>query len=364
MKHITVILFLICCLFGEWQQTEEIVLPKGIQINDIAISKEGEIWLLSSATILKLEPSSKTPLIISGISGARLFAIGDATVYLVRDNNRLALFDINKGTDEESEAIFAAPSKLKVVSAAGQNSLIALEAGRLTFWENGKMVGAIPADAQKFATVPLADYAESSIPLYTLKDNRVYAWTGGAFQHAENYRNRVVYSSSGTILDITADKSGKLYMLFADSIVVLNSEGKYTGKVQTPGMPSESELIANPANQSLVLFDKTNRKLVMFNETKKDNGDLITLNKNSPNPVDNYTEIEFTLGRSLNITMTVYNLIGEPVRVLAKGQFGMGTHRVHWDACDQKGNLVPNGVYFYRLESNKGVAIKQLVVLR
>ena len=364
MKHITVILFLICCLFGEWQQTEEIVLPKGIQINDIAINKDGEIWLLSSAAILKLEPASKIPLIISGISGARLFAISDATIYLVSNNNHLMLFDINKGTDEESEAAFAAPSQIRVVNVAGQNSLIALESGRLTFWENGKMVGAVPADAQKFAVVPLADYAESSMPLYTLKDNRVYAWTGGAFQHAENYRNRIVYSSSSTILDITADKSGKLFMLFADSIVVLASDGKYTGKVQTPVMPSETELVTNPANQSLVLFDKAGRKLVMFNETKKDNSDLITLNKNSPNPVDNYTEIEFTLSRPLTITLTVYNLIGEPVKVLAKGQFGKGTHRVHWNACDQKGNLVPNGVYFYRLESNKGVAIKQLVVLR
>ncbi len=364
MKHITVILFFICCLFGEWQQTEEIVLPKGIQINDIAISTEGEIWLLSSAAILKLEPTSKTPLIISGISGARLFAMSDATIYLVNDNNRLVLFDVSNGTDDVSEATFAAPSQLRVVNVAGQNSLIALEGGRLTFWENAKMVGAIPAEAQKFAVVPLADYAESSMPLYTLKDNRVYAWTGGVFQHAENYRNRIVYSSSGTILDITADKSGKLFMLFADSIVVLASDGKYAGKVPTPAMPSETELIANPANQSLVLFDKADRKLVMFNETKKGNSELITLNKNSPNPVDNYTEIEFTLNRPLNITLTVYNLIGEPVRVLANGQFGKGTHRVHWNACDQKGDLVPNGVYFYRLESNKGVAIKQLVVLR
>jgi hypothetical protein len=364
MKHITVILFFICCLFGEWQQTEEIVLPKGIQINDIAISREGEVWLLSSAAILKLEPSSKTPLIISGISDARMFAISDATIYLVDKNNRLVLFDVIKGTGEESEATFAAPSQLNVVNVAGQNFLIALESGRLTFWENGKMVGAVPADAQKFAAVPLADYAESSTPLYTLKDNRVYAWTGGAFQRAENYRNRVVYSSSSTILDITADKSGKLFLLFADSIVVLASDGKYAGKVQTPTMPSESELIANSSNQDLVLFDKADRKLVTFNETKKDNGDLITLNKNSPNPVDNYTEIEFVLSRPLTITLTVYNLIGEPVRVLAKGQFGKGTHRVYWNACDQKGDLVPNGVYFYRLESNSGVAIKQLVVLR
>jgi flagellar hook assembly protein FlgD len=93
-------------------------------------------------------------------------------------------------------------------------------------------------------------------------------------------------------------------------------------------------------------------------------GDIITLHDNKPNPVDNYTEIEFTITDKLNLSVTVYNLIGEPVKVIAKRRFPKGTHHVVWHADDEKGNLVPNGIYFYRLESKKGVAIKQLIVLR
>ncbi len=52
------------------------------------------------------------------------------------------------------------------------------------------------------------------------------------------------------------------------------------------------------------------------------------------------------------------------MKLIAKDRFLQGTHRVTWKAKDEKGNLVPNGVYFYRLESNRGVAIRQLIVLR
>jgi len=365
MRIIAVIFVLICTLFGDWQQAEEIALPKGIQINDLTVNNDGLIWLLSSTAILKLESTSKNPLLINEILDAKLLSMSGEEIYLLRSNNRLSVFNIKEGSiSDVTEGTLNSPIQLGVVNNENKPTVVALEPDRLAFIEAGNVIGALNTDADRFAVVPTADYSESSTPLYTLKGNRVYAWTGGMIKNPENYRSRVLYSSSSNILDLAVDKSGNLYILFADSIVVMDDDGKYQGKIQTENLPTGTELLTNPLNNNLIIFNRTGRVLKVMNQIKKEHSETITLNKNYPNPVDNFTEIEFTLGQPLNLTLTVYNLIGEPVKVLAKGQYGKGAHRVQWNADDEKGNLVPNGVYFYRLESNKGVAIKQLIVLR
>jgi flagellar hook assembly protein FlgD len=114
----------------------------------------------------------------------------------------------------------------------------------------------------------------------------------------------------------------------------------------------------------LYIFDNNTKRIQVVSQSGRDSEEMIVLDKNRPNPVDNFTEISFTLSEPLYLTITIYNLIGEPVKQIVKDRYLKGSHRVVWKAVDEKGNLVPNGVYFYRLESNKGVAIRQLIVLR
>lgn len=57
-------------------------------------------------------------------------------------------------------------------------------------------------------------------------------------------------------------------------------------------------------------------------------------------------------------------MIGEPVKTITQGSYNKGRFRVRWDGKDESGRILPNGVYFYRLESKKGVTIRQLIILR
>ncbi len=365
MRKITVLLFLVCCVFGAWQKSAEISLPKSIQVNDLTINKAGEIWILSASSLLRFEPASKNPLLVQEIANGKALASSDK-IYILDNLNHLSVLDPNNDEfNQMTQVSFNLPRQIAVV-AADENEVVAiLESNQLTFTSENKTFGSVMTVADRFSVIPAADYSDTEIPFFTLADNRVYSWIGGSFNNTSDYRSKLIYSASNSILDIAADLNGDLFILFPDSIVVLGSGGDYKSKIEIDNLAAGSKILTNPANSNLLIFDKLDRSLIVLTGVyRSDQGEVITLDKNTPNPVDNYTAIQFTINQSLNLVITVYNLIGEPVKVVARGFYPAGSHTVTWHADDEKGNLVPNGVYFYRLESEKGVAIRQLIVLR
>ena len=88
------------------------------------------------------------------------------------------------------------------------------------------------------------------------------------------------------------------------------------------------------------------------------------LRQNFPNPFNPSTEILFTLPTRAHATLTVFNLLGEEVRVLTDEMLPAGEHRVIWDGSDKRGNHVASGVYFYRLTAGSSSQTKKMVLLK
>lgn len=87
-----------------------------------------------------------------------------------------------------------------------------------------------------------------------------------------------------------------------------------------------------------------------------------SLEQNFPNPFNPNTTIKFSVPTSANIKLTVYNILGETVRVLFDKEFHSGNYSVVWNADDQTGRKVSSGVYFYELKavSDKGSDFNQI----
>jgi hypothetical protein len=362
---VVVFLFLTTLVFSDWQQKEKVALPKGIQINDLTVDETGAVWIISSSSILKLDPGTKNPILISEFKDGKTMAVLGPQIYVVDIQNRLAFFN----PEQENSVIdlnltLTPPVQLNALQVEKNPVLAVLEQKKLRFVNQEKLSFYLNADIDRFAAIPNADYADAKVPFFTLSQERVYAWLGGNYRAPEKYQSRLLYSSSGDIFDLAADPDGNLFILFADSVVVLDNSGEYRQKIGIERMSSGSRVFSDPQNDNLILYNPVERNFRVLSESRKESGEAVVLNKNLPNPVDNYTEIEFTLAQSLDLTLTIYNLIGEPVKVVTRGYFSKGTHRSIWHADDERGNLVPNGVYFYRLESKKGFAIRQLIVLR
>jgi FlgD Ig-like domain len=91
-----------------------------------------------------------------------------------------------------------------------------------------------------------------------------------------------------------------------------------------------------------------------------------SLSQNSPNPFNPSTTIFYTISddRGIDVSLEVYNLRGQLIKVLVDRVHSSGEYRVTWDGKSDRGAEVSSGVYFYRLKAGANTTVKKMVVLR
>jgi hypothetical protein len=77
--------------------------------------------------------------------------------------------------------------------------------------------------------------------------------------------------------------------------------------------------------------------------------DAIRLFQNQPNPFSPETRIRFELLQAGPVDLAIYSVQGRLIRTLVDEALPAGPHEVQWDGCDECGERVPSGVYFYNL---------------
>ena len=84
-----------------------------------------------------------------------------------------------------------------------------------------------------------------------------------------------------------------------------------------------------------------------------------SLSQNFPNPFNPVTNISYSLPRSGDVTLIIYNLLGEEVIRLVDGFQPAGEYQTGWNAFNAS-----SGIYFYRLQSGGFTETKKMVVLK
>ena len=88
------------------------------------------------------------------------------------------------------------------------------------------------------------------------------------------------------------------------------------------------------------------------------------LDANSPNPFNPVTAIRFALPAPMWAELTIYNLLGQQVRVLRSGLLEAGVHHATWDGADSRGYDLATGVYFARLRAGSRSQVRKMLLLR
>lgn len=86
--------------------------------------------------------------------------------------------------------------------------------------------------------------------------------------------------------------------------------------------------------------------------------------QNFPNPFNPGTEIFWQQPLTQPVNLSVYDLNGRLITTLVTGQIEAGPHRIHWDGRDNQGLVVPSGIYFYRLQTEKYTRSGKAILLR
>lgn len=92
--------------------------------------------------------------------------------------------------------------------------------------------------------------------------------------------------------------------------------------------------------------------------------DRVDLAQNYPNPFNGETVIDLSLPARTDVTLELYNILGQRVRTLVDEPLGAGEHRLTWDGAYESGRQAPSGIYFYRLQAGEVTLVRKMILIK
>jgi hypothetical protein len=89
-----------------------------------------------------------------------------------------------------------------------------------------------------------------------------------------------------------------------------------------------------------------------------------SVSQNYPNPFNPTTTIEFDVPSKSQVSLTIYNVLGQKVKSLVNQEMAAGTYKADWDGRSESGVAVSSGIYFYKFEAGSYVTTKKMVMLK
>ena len=171
-------------------------------------------------------------------------------------------------------------------------------------------------------------------------------------------------------MDVSKGDSAEVYV-DVDGDCTFESDELYPAVVNSPSMVIKvycPDLIDNDPKvgifsvNNIPISDTLGNDIILYLDTftPKDKGpkaladaspDQFTLSQNFPNPFNPETEIFFNLPERTQVSLVIYNILGEKIKTLVSGKMDAGTYSICWNGRDEAGNSVASGIYFYRLKT-------------
>tara|TARA_Y100001958_G_C20944830_1_gene349768 strand:- start:5 stop:694 length:690 start_codon:yes stop_codon:yes gene_type:complete len=89
-----------------------------------------------------------------------------------------------------------------------------------------------------------------------------------------------------------------------------------------------------------------------------------SLHQNYPNPFNPNTKIKYDIAKQGNVSLSIYDIKGRKIISLVNKQQDVGSYSVLWNGKDKFGNVLPGGIYIYRINSDSFMDTKKLIFLK
>ena len=91
---------------------------------------------------------------------------------------------------------------------------------------------------------------------------------------------------------------------------------------------------------------------------------VFSLAQNYPNPFNPVTRIGYGIKDQSNVTIDIFNVMGEKVTTIVDERKDPGYYFVDWNSRNKFGNSVSAGIYFYQIRAGDFVKVRKLVLLK
>ena len=92
--------------------------------------------------------------------------------------------------------------------------------------------------------------------------------------------------------------------------------------------------------------------------------DAFNLTQNYPNPFNPATVIEYSVPSRTDVTIEIFNVLGQKVRTLVNESKAAGLYWIEWNGSDEAGYSVSTGVYLYRFYAGDVVQTKKMLLIK
>lgn len=88
------------------------------------------------------------------------------------------------------------------------------------------------------------------------------------------------------------------------------------------------------------------------------------LKQNYPNPFNPTTTISFSLPEATQVSLEIFNVLGQKIKTILDAAYPAGYHQVNWDGVDDTGSKVASGIYLYRLKTEQFSHARRMVLMK
>ncbi|MFC1724285.1 LamG-like jellyroll fold domain-containing protein [candidate division KSB1 bacterium] len=88
------------------------------------------------------------------------------------------------------------------------------------------------------------------------------------------------------------------------------------------------------------------------------------LKQNYPNPFNPETTIKYELPKTSDVSLKIYNILGQEVKTLINQRKPAGYHTIIWDGRNKNGIKVSSGIYICRIKAGHFVSVKKMVMIK
>jgi len=85
---------------------------------------------------------------------------------------------------------------------------------------------------------------------------------------------------------------------------------------------------------------------------------------NHPNPFNPRTTVSFAVDRGRHVNVSVFDIAGRQIALLADRTYGSGRHSIEWDGRDSAGRVVASGTYMVRMTTDDQVDSRKITLVR
>ena len=174
-----------------------------------------------------------------------------------------------------------------------------------------------------------------------------------------------------TIQFFQADEKGQGRRFLGEqsyAAAALADEKTYANLGSTTGV-AEGDAIVVTATDSLGNSSEFSAVAVLGNITSVAASEPTTpttfvVHQNYPNPFNPQTSIRFEMSETAEVSVTVYNILGERIATLADGRLAAGEHSISWNGTNANGRSVSSGIYLYHVKAGRFSEVRKMMLLR